>query len=313
MEKRKVDVALKEFWSNNERFVDLFNTVFFQGEKVLRPEEMEERDTDVSSTIVSKKMVETIERHRDVVKCAYGMDFVIMSIENQDKIHYAMPLRCRVYDDLQYVKQVKQITEKNQKEKSWKGYSSDEFLSGLKKEDRLKACFTIVIYYGESAWDGPRRLADMVEVPERLKPYFQDYPMHLLCVQEDDGSDFSHKDVRDLFYVLNTLYHNREEELKGKDIRVSEETYLAVASVQKNSKLLAGIKEEKKGEVVMCSALDRIWEDGRSKGMEEGREENRENKQKIIWKLVEIGKLSLEEIAICTDATIEEVNKIAAK
>lgn len=52
-----------------------------------------------------------------MVKWVNGMDFVILGIENPDKIHYAMPLRCRIYDDLQYLKQVQEIVAKNKKRK----------------------------------------------------------------------------------------------------------------------------------------------------------------------------------------------------
>ena len=39
-DKVKPDVLLKDFWRSNERFADLFNAVMFQGEEVLRPEEL---------------------------------------------------------------------------------------------------------------------------------------------------------------------------------------------------------------------------------------------------------------------------------
>ena len=43
---------------------------------------------------------------RDVVKkTAYGVDFVIWGIENQQRIHYAMPLRHMIEDALSYLKE----------------------------------------------------------------------------------------------------------------------------------------------------------------------------------------------------------------
>lgn len=110
-------------------------------------------------------------------------------------------------------------------------------MSGPKRDDRIKACFTIVIYYGEKEWDGPRCLADMVDMPKEMEPYFQDYQMHFLCVRDEDRSDFSQEDVKLLFYVLNAFYHDREEEIRAKNICVNKETYQAIASVQKNEKI----------------------------------------------------------------------------
>lgn len=302
MKKAKSDTALKEFWRDNERFVDLFNTVFFHGEKVLKSEEMEEKDTDVSSIILSKEMEESLERYRDVVKYARGMNFMILGIENQDKIHYAMPLRCRIYDDLQYLKQVKEIVQKNKKE-NWKEFSKDEFLCKIKREDRIKPCLTIVIYYGEKEWDGPRCLADMADVPEEIWPYFQDYQMHLLCVRDEDGSSFSHRDVIDLFYVLNSFYRDKENEIKEKKVVVNQETYQAIAAVQKNDKLLKGVIGEEKGAVSMCSALERIWEDGRKEGIKEGG-------TTIIENLLVQGILSLEQIAQAVQVSLDRVEEV---
>ena len=97
MYKVKKDVALREFWKNNDRFADLFNTVFFKGKKMLKPEELQDTDSNVSAVLSSKEASEAFVRYRDVVKYARGMQFAVFGIENQDKIHYAMPLRCRIW------------------------------------------------------------------------------------------------------------------------------------------------------------------------------------------------------------------------
>ena len=39
------DAKAKEFLSNNERFADLFNYYLFDGKQVIKPEDLEERDT----------------------------------------------------------------------------------------------------------------------------------------------------------------------------------------------------------------------------------------------------------------------------
>ena len=50
MKKYKTDTFLKEFWRDNHRFADLFNTVIFQGRPVIKPEDLKEADTEVSGT-----------------------------------------------------------------------------------------------------------------------------------------------------------------------------------------------------------------------------------------------------------------------
>ena len=40
--------------------------------------------------------------------------------------------------------------------------SPEEFLSGINKSDRFHPIITLVLYYGESLWDGPTCLSDMM-------------------------------------------------------------------------------------------------------------------------------------------------------
>ena len=122
--KGKKDTALKNFWRDNQRFADLFNAVLFNGKEVLKAEDLKEVDTDVSSIIKFNDHIETVQRILDVVrKTAYGVDFIIWGLENQGKIHYAMPLRHMIGDSLIYLKEYQGIAAKNRKEKEFQ--SSD--------------------------------------------------------------------------------------------------------------------------------------------------------------------------------------------
>ena len=193
VENEKADVVFKEFWRQNERFADLFNTVIFKGQIVIRPENLTEMDTDVSGIIETKDYKETLTRSRDVVKkSAYGVEFIVMGIENQKHIHYAMPLRNMIYDALGYLKEYRELTHtfKNAKRKD-KTTTADEFLSKMKKEDRLHPIITLTIYYGEKEWDGPYSLKDMViEMPEEIQAIFSDYSMNLLEVRNSQNYIF---------------------------------------------------------------------------------------------------------------------------
>lgn len=122
MEKNKVklDTILKNFWKDNERFADLFNSALFGGEQVLNPRDLSEADTDVSSLVKFNGHAETIQKMLDVVKkTAYGVDFVIWGLENQAKIHYAMPLRHMLGDSFSYLKEYNEIAARNRLEKEF--------------------------------------------------------------------------------------------------------------------------------------------------------------------------------------------------
>ena len=99
----KPDTILKTFWRDNDHFADLFNAALFDGEQVLNPADLMEVDTDVSSMVKFNNHAETVQKVLDVVKkTAYGVDFVIWGLENQSKIHYAMPLRHMIGDSFSY-------------------------------------------------------------------------------------------------------------------------------------------------------------------------------------------------------------------
>ena len=86
MERNKVkpDTILKNFWRDNHHFADLFNAALFDGEQVLKPDDLLEVDTDISSILKCNGHVETVQKVLDVVKkTAYGIDFVLWGLENQ--------------------------------------------------------------------------------------------------------------------------------------------------------------------------------------------------------------------------------------
>ena len=269
----KPDTILKTFWKNNQRFADLFNTVLFEGNPVLKPNDLQEVDTDVSSIIKFNGHVETVQRILDVVrKTAYGVDFIIWGLENQEKIHYAMPLRHMIGDSLIYLKEYNEIAAKNRKEKEYS--TSDEFLSALKKDDRLHPVISLCIYYGEKEWDGPFNLLDMLVIPEYLKPLVSDYRMNLVQVRQSENLCFQNQDISIVFDMIRSIYNKDYETFHEmyKDKIMSTELGLTVGSVVKSQAIINEVMkmEEKRSEVDMCDALQRWFDEAVQKGKMEG-------------------------------------------
>ncbi len=71
MSNLSADVALKNYWSNNERFADLFNQVFFKGREIIKADKLTATDTDESSVYIDKQGLGSADRFRDVMK-QYG-------------------------------------------------------------------------------------------------------------------------------------------------------------------------------------------------------------------------------------------------
>ena len=274
-DKVKQDVLLKDFWRSNERFADLFNAVMFQGEEVLRPEELQEMDTDVSGIIQLKDHAESLMRIRDVVKkMAFGVEFVVFGIESQQNIHYAMPLRTMLYDGMGYLKEYQEITRSHKAEKA--AMSKAESLSGMKKEDRLHPILSIVIYYSEEPWDGPLCLKDMmVEMPEEIRKIFSDYKMNLVQVQDSGQYVFHNEDVRLVFELSREFFQGDLEKIKEKykNQDIKQELLMVIGKIIDSSELMHW-KQEGKVENV-CTAVKKWEKEWYENGLEHGREEGR--------------------------------------
>lgn len=304
------DVSLKTFWRDNEHFADLFNATVFNGKQVLKPNKLTEMDTDVSATIQSKSYNESITRNRDVVKkMSDGVEFNILGLEIQDKTHYAMPLRTMTYDALGYIKEYNDIKKHHKLNKD--SFSShEEFLSGINKSDRFHPIITLVLYYGESLWDGPTCLSDMmISMPDNIKAYFSDYKLNLVQILDSDKYTFYNEDVRDVFNIIRNIYNDdfdsiyREYESRNVDIDVME-LICNITSVPKLMDLCTDT--EQGGTVNMCEAMKRFQAECESKGMKEGIDSEKVNS---IISMLEFG-ITREQIL--TKYTKEDLEKAEA-
>lgn len=268
----KPDTILKTFWRDNERFADLFNTVLFKGNSVLDPDELQEADTDLSSVLKMNGHVETIQKIFDVVKkTANGVEFIIWGLENQEKIHYAMPLRHMLNDSLAYLKECNEISAKHRKEKDTR--TSGEFLSGLKKEDRLHPIISLCIYYGEDEWDGPVCLTDMLEISDELKPMISDYKLNLIQVKKYGEMKFRNNDINTVFDLVRLIYNQDYDKINNtyKNKAIDTELALVVGAVTNSQKIIdQAMRMEQEGEKMdMCKALEALEQRGFESGKKE--------------------------------------------
>lgn len=314
----KPATILKEFFSKPEHFADVINAVFFDGNEVVCPEMLMEADTDVSSTIQVKDKTISLERFRDVVKkTVYGCDWVIVGLENQLKVHYGMPLRTMTYDVLNYLKQCEEVREKHKKEKSKP--TAEEFLSGLKRGDKLHPVFTLVIYYGEDRWDGPLSLRDMLDVPEDWKIFLPDYGMNLLEVRESGRYHFRNQEVDEVFEISRTIFEKNCAILKEKygKKEISTEAAMAVGAITGSKRLLRYVTESEKGEMNMCRALEELeqeaMERGVERGLERGLERGKSEQALIIVKNMLRKGLDMKDIAEMAEVPLEIVRKVKAE
>ena len=257
----------------------------FKGQQVLKAGDLEETDTDISGILKRNDLGKAYQKSLDVVKkTAHGVDFVILGLENQEKIHYAMPLRILQGDVMLYLQECKDIQKINGEQNQYS--SADEYLSRFKKTDRLHPVITLCVYYGEKDWDGPRYLTDMLKIPEGYRTLVSDYKMNLLEIRKSDQLLFSDPDVENAFRLVRMIYNRQFSEINQlyQNFEMNPEIGLMVGSVTKTPKIAkqaAAIKAEG-GRFNMCTAMKELEQELKQEGKREGKREG------MILKLISL-------------------------
>ena len=173
------DKIMKEFLENNAYFVDFFNAYFFDGERVLKPENCMELDSEMNDSNMD------LEKHVDVIrKYNDGNLYSAFIIENQSYADASMVVRAATYEYVAYERMLK----KNRNNK------------------KLPMVNILVFYTGERPWNAARQLSELVEVDERFESYFHDYKMNLIEITGNTSYNFNEEDVHNLFYICRSIY-----------------------------------------------------------------------------------------------------------
>ena len=127
------DTVTKAYMKENTVFADAFNYLIYGGKTVVNPTQLKELDTtEIALPFGAQNENRTqpddaVQKYRDVLKSAVIKQdgeaaYILLGIENQTDIHYAMPVRNIIYDALQYGKQVADIAAKHRTDGS-KGHT----------------------------------------------------------------------------------------------------------------------------------------------------------------------------------------------
>ena len=276
----KPDIVVKNYWRNNKQFADLFNAVLFDGEQVIRSDELEDMDTEESYVLEHKDYAESIGASRDNVKIRkkstrYDVALCMLGLESQERIHYAMPMRVMGYD---YGTYRKQYEDNAVKYKNGKGLSEDEFMSKMKKTDRFIPIITIVVYYGEKEWDGAISLHGMLNIPKEMAAFVNDYKLHLVEARKNDLKlhNLNNKDLFNLLEILldknGKLSEIREKAIKYATEHKVEKSVIMTVAGAANCKMDYNMLE-KEGDADMCTVFEETRREGIAEGKAEGKAE----------------------------------------
>lgn len=192
------DTLTKSYMSKPPYFADAFNASIFNGRQIVKADNLslQELDSTEMGIIFTEESKDIVQKTRDILKKSVlmqdgKMTFLLLGIENQSEVHYAMPVRNLIYDALNYGKQVSKKAAEHKDKKDLHG--SAEFLSGFSKTDKIMPVITLTVYFGNDEWDAPRCLKDMFpeDLDEEILEKVDNYALHLIVPTEiEDFSKF---------------------------------------------------------------------------------------------------------------------------
>ena len=283
-----IDSITKNYMQQNAVFADVFNFLIYDGRPVIEAKKLRELDTTELAVLygqdvaAGKKRSEAVQKYRDVLKSAVIMQdqmasYVILGIENQTDIHYAMPVRNLVYDGLQYSKQVSQKAAGHRKKREKGTAGGAEFLSGFYKEDKLFPVITLVIHFGADEWDGPLSLHEMMpELSAELAQYVQNYRIHLIDPSRLTKEEL-HKFTTSFREVMECIKCSKDKEQMKELLHDNPRMQMDANAARVISAVTSMELEIAEGaEVVdMCKAIDDMMSESRQEGISLGVEEGR--------------------------------------
>ena len=231
----------------NDVFADIMNVFLYDGKRVIKEEQLE-NSKDISQYKADGKLH---EQERDVSKFYNGkeMRIAFLGIENQNNEDPYMPLRVISYDGSAYRAQL---------------------LSNNRKKQKPYPVITLVLYFGTKPWSAGKSLYEVLEIPEDLIKYVNDYTINLVEVAflEQEQIDLLQSDFKILADFLvqkrkgNDFYPNYPSKhidvlLKMIGVLSVDKRYLDILEELKETHDLS--KEE---EVNMCEVYDKIFQKG---------------------------------------------------
>ena len=286
------DKTMKEFLENNSYFVDFFNAYFFDGERVLKPENCEELDSEMNDSNMD------LEKHVDVIrKYNVGNLYSAFIIENQSYVDASMVVRAATYEYVAYDKMLKKL--KN------------------KVKEKLPMVHILVFYTGERPWNAASKLSELVEVDERFESYFHDYKMNLIEITGNTSYNFNEEDVHNLFYICRSIYDQSIYEEKSNNFGLVKSSVLKVVKTLTDVEWLDLEELEEKEEIEMCEAEKR-WLEVKSKeweaeGIKKGIEQGSEKKELEMYQKMMDKGFGIKAIASIFSVSEESIEKLLMK
>lgn len=287
----EVEHKVSSYLKKPEVLADFLNGILYDGSTVIWPEQLENVNRFYDEQLESRDgKRRKVDRERDVLKLLRRDGHLTMiAVENQGSVNYCMPLRTMEYDAVEYARQVRRLRAKYKESRGLK--EKEEFLTGIKEEDKLIPTVTFVLYHGEGRWTNRTSLREMLDLSgtdEKLQSGLEDYRLHVINLIDLQEENFQ-TGLRELIGMMKCRESKRRmqkycEEHADRFGSMDVDTCELLCTML-NLKTLNWKKEiyknKEKGTVNMCKAFKDWGEEERNRGRREGKREGiREGREK---------------------------------
>lgn len=241
------DIVEKNLEDYNDVFADIVNVLAFEGKRAVRPSDLESLKVRFQYKADEGKLHEE-ERDNAKYWSKGKVKIALLGLESQTKPDQDMPFRIIGYDGAAYRSQL-----------------LDE-----KSKERFPV-LSIVLYFGESRWNDPRSILEMVDIPKGMEKYVNDYKIHIfeIAYLTEEQVKLFRSDFRIVADYFVQKRKNKKYTPSRKKIRHVDAVLKFMSVMTGDQRFLEVLKAKKTGgDQTMCEILDQIENRGIQKGME---------------------------------------------
>lgn len=316
----KANDQFVSYLNNPSNLADLYNGALYGGKKVITPDQLAEHQ-QVYNEVLPDRITGKVQirRERDVIKMLCRKEGkVIIATELQDHIHYCMPLRMFQYDAAELHRQLRFLQKSHRQNKDL--LTEEEYLSGIKQEDRLIPVVTVLLYHGEGKWTFPLKLTDMLDsrgMDDTLQKLQANYQINVINLTDLNENLFK-TGLRELIGMIKrkndkekmwSYCHKNEDRFR----QMNDATYDLICTML-HMDILHINKEKnrntKGGKLNMCKAFDDMIKDSEKRGEKRGQKQGEQRLGSLITKLL---KDNRTEDALAASKSVRERNRLYAE
>ena len=277
--KDKTTRRLEEY---NDVFADIINVLVFDGERVVKEDELVDVDSKSEIAADDKGLH---GQERDVAKfwTAQNIRFALFGLENQVAPDFQMPLRLYSYNGASYKSQI--IPDKPRGRNANEVKSVDDANVSSQPSNAKQAFYpvlTFVLYFGMKPWNTAKSLYEAVNISERFKRFIPDIPINLVEVAwlPDEVIEKFQSDFRLVAWFFKQLRIYGEPYLKMQDPKLLRRIDHVLELMRMMSAFTGnpvyeaiGIKQSQHKEITMLAAIQEFENHVKAEGRKEGRKD----------------------------------------